>query len=120
MWYAAKVTTYRRAFGRLVDATDPIAQDLLRIYLRHSSPIISTEVRGADEMPAAGAVEFNSRGEAIEAARLIAGPGRRVAVPVASCPHGCGALDWVDDSYHCHRCGDEWSHEQIRGYPMPA
>jgi hypothetical protein len=120
MWYAAKKTTYGRAFGRLVDVSDSKANEPRRVFLRRCAPVVSTEVRGLNEMPAYGAMEFDSRAAALEAARLIGGPGRRVAVPVALCPHGCGNLDWVDDTYYCRRCGDEWSHEQIRGYPVPA
>lgn len=119
MWYAAKKTTYGRAFGRLVDAAHPQAGEPRYVFLRRSEPV-STEVRRVGEPPACGAAEFDSRTAAREAARLIGGPGRRVAVPVASCPHGCGDLDWVEDSYRCRRCGDEWSHEQIRGCPIPA
>jgi hypothetical protein len=26
----------------------------------------------------------------------------------AVCPHGCGLLQWVDDSWYCPKCGDEW------------
>ena len=25
-----------------------------------------------------------------------------------------GLLDWVDDQWHCRRCGDEWHDEQVR------
>ncbi len=36
------------------------------------------------------------------------------------CPHDGTWLDWVDDSYHCWRCGDEWPYETIHGRPIPA
>lgn len=24
-----------------------------------------------------------------------------------TCVHGCGSLNWADDTYHCPGCGDE-------------
>jgi hypothetical protein len=65
-WHAAKVTGDRR------------------VFLRRSTPLVSTEVRGTDEPPSYGAVTFGTRGEALKAAQLIGGPGRRVAVRAAN------------------------------------
>lgn len=25
-----------------------------------------------------------------------------------ACPHGCGPLRWIEDQWHCPKCGDEW------------
>jgi len=123
MWYAAKLTNrgaIARAMGQALQPGDPLAAEPRRVFLRRSSPFVSTELKGGNDLPSYGAVEFDSRAAAIDAARVIAGPGRRVAVPVAPCPHGCGPLDWADDSYRCRRCGDEWDYETVRGYPLAS
>lgn len=28
------------------------------------------------------------------------------------CPHGCGPCDWIEDQWHCPKCGDEWDDKE--------
>lgn len=59
------------------------------------------------------AVDDNGDADVRETYPLLRDARAEVDRLTPKCPHGCGALWWVDDSYYCPRCGDEWDAETI-------